>query len=171
MRIFIVMASLVLFAGCSVQSSQLSAVMDLINKPSTNVPLNSWSVKYGDYEAIIYPVTLPEGTLFSNSTGDQILFDGWSVRRFSGLGLNGSPVRISDATGERNFMRGNRSLALHKCDQWKHKQQFGKKQFIQSCNGAKVYSNSILVDKEGSIVVIRQIVDERYNSLILTRLN
>ena len=67
----IVMASLVLVAGCSIQSSQLSAVMDLINKPSTDVRVNSWSVKYGDYEAIVYPVALPEGTLFSNSAGDQ----------------------------------------------------------------------------------------------------
>lgn len=171
MRKLIVLACLALLCGCSVQSSQLSAVMSFVKAPSNDVSLNGWSVKYANHESIVYPVALSEGILFSNSTGDQILFDGWSIRRLGGLGLNGSTVRISDADGERNFMRGNRSLALHKCDQWKHKQQFEKKQFIQSCKGAKVYSNSILVDKEGSIVVIRQIVDERYNPLILTRLN
>jgi len=171
MRMLIVMASLVLLAGCSVQSSQFSAVMDLVNKPSTNVPLNSWSVKYGDYEAIVYPVTLPEGTLFSNQAGDQVLFDGWSVRSFSGLGLQGPAHQNSDIAKERTFIRGSRSLAVHQCDQWQQKQQSGKKQFSQSCEGDSIYTNTILVEKDGSISVIQQIVDDRYEPLILIKLN
>lgn len=171
MRMLIVMASLVLLAGCSIQSSQLSAVMDHINKPSTDVPLNSWSVKYGDYEAIVYPVTLPEGTLFSNSAGDQVLFDGWTVRSVKGLGLKGPAYQNSDVAKERTFMRGNRSLAVHQCDQWQQKQQSDKKQFSQSCKGVKVYTNSILVEKDGSISIIGQIVDDRYELLLLTKLN
>ena len=171
MRMLIVMASLVLLAGCSIQSSQLSAVMDHINKPSTDVPLNSWSVKYGGYEAIVYPVTLPEGTLFSNSAGDQVLFDGWTVRSVKGLGLKGPAYQNSDVAKERTFMRGNRSLAVHQCDQWQQKQQSDKKQFSQSCKGVKVYTNSILVEKDGSISIIGQIVDDRYELLLLTKLN
>ena len=171
MRMLVVMASLVLLAGCSIQSSQLSAVMDLINKPSTDVPLNSWSVKYGDYEAIVYPVTFPEGTLFSNSAGDQVLFDGWTVRSVKGLGLKGPAYQNSDVAKERTFMRGNRSLAVHQCDQWQQKQQSDKKQFSQSCKGVKVYTNNILVEKDGSISIIGQIVDDRYELLLLTKLN
>ena len=171
MRMLIVMASLALLAGCSVQSSQFSAVMDLVNKPSTNVPLNSWSVKYGDYEAIVYPVTLPEGTLFSNQAGDQVLFDGWSVRRFSGLGLRGPAYQNNDIARQRTFVRGGRTLAMHQCDQWQQKQQSGKKQFSQSCKGVSIYTNTILVEQDGSISLIQQIVDDRYEPLILTRLN
>ena len=171
MRILSVMACLLLFGGCSVQSSQLSSLMGLFKKPAQDMSLNSWSVKYANYEAIVYPVTMPQGTLFSNKAGDQVLFDGWSVRRVSGLGLRGQEYQNSDIGDERTFIRGNRTLAVHKCDQWKKKQQSGKKQFSQSCKDVKIYSNIILVEEDGSIGVIRQVVDDRYNALTLTKLN
>ena len=171
MRMLSVMACLVMFSGCSVQSSQLSAVMGLFETQDADLSLNGWSVKYANYEAMIYPVSLPEGTLFSNKAGDQVFFDGWSVRRVSGLGLRGQEYQNSDVADERTFMRGNRTLAVHKCDQWKKKQQSGKKQFSQSCKDVKIYSNIILVEEDGSIGVIRQVVDDRYNALTLTKLN
>ena len=171
MRMLSVMACLVMFSGCSVQSSQLSAVMGLFKPQDTDLSLNGWSVKYANYEAMVYPVSLPEGTLFSNKAGDQVFFDGWSVRRVSGLGLRGQEYQNSDVADERTFMRGNRTLAVHKCDQWKKKQQSGKKQFSQSCKDVKIYSNIILVEEDGSIGVIRQVVDDRYNALTLTKLN
>ena len=171
MRMLSVMACLVMFSGCSVQSSQLSAVMGFFETQDADLSLNGWSVKYANYEAMIYPVSLPEGTLFSNKAGDQVFFDGWSVRRVSGLGLRGQEYQNSDVADERTFMRGNRTLAVHKCDQWKKKQQSGKKQFSQSCKDVKIYSNIILVEEDGSIGVIRQVVDDRYNALTLTKLN
>jgi hypothetical protein len=160
-----------MFSGCSLQSSQLSAVMGLLKPQDTELSLNSWSVKYANYEALVYPVTLPEGTLFSNKAGDQVFFDGWSVRRVSGLGLRGQEYQNSDVADERTFIRGNRTLAVHKCDQWKKKQQSGKKQFSQSCKDVKIYSNIILVEEDGSIGVIRQVIDDRYNALTLTKLD
>ena len=171
MRMLSVMACLVMFSGCSVQSSQLSAVMGLFKPQDTDLSLNGWSVKYANYEAMVYPVSLPEGTLFSNKAGDRVFFDGWSVRRVSGLGLRGQEYQNRDVADERTFMRGNRTLAVHKCDQWKKKQQSGKKQFSQSCKDVKIYSNIILVEEDGSIAVIRQVVDDRYNALTLTKLN
>ena len=171
MRMLSVMACLLMFSGCSVQSSQLSAVMGLFKPQDTDLSLNGWSVKYANYEAMVYPVSLPEGTLFSNKAGDQVFFDGWSVRRVSGLGLRGQEYQNSDVADERTFIRGNRTLAVHKCDQWKKKQQSGKKQFSQSCKDVKIYSNIILVEEDGSIGVIRQVVDDRYNALTLTKLN
>ena len=171
MRMLSVMACLLMFSGCSLQSSQLSAVMGLLKPQDTELSLNSWSVKYANYEALVYPVTLPEGTLFSNKAGDQVFFDGWSVRRVSGLGLRGQEYQNSDVADERTFIRGNRALAVHKCNQWKKKQQSGKKQFSQSCKDVKIYSNIILVEEDGSIGVIRQVVDDRYNALTLTKLD
>ena len=171
MRMLSVMACLVMFSGCSVQSSQLSAVMGLFETQDADLSLNGWSVKYANYEAMVYPVSLPDGTLFSNKAGDQVFFDGWSVRRVSGLGLRGQEYQSSDVADKRTFMRGNRTLAVHKCDQWKKKQQSGKKQFSQSCKDVKIYNNIILVEEDGSIAVIRQVVDNRYNALTLTKLN
>ena len=171
MRILSVMACLLLFGGCSVQSSQLSSLMGLFKTPAAELSLNSWSVKYANYEAIVYPVTMPQGTLFSNKAGDQVLFDGWSVRRVSGLGLRGQEYQNSDIGDERTFMRGSRTLAVHHCDKWQQKQQSGKKQFSQYCEDIREYTNSIIVAKDGSISVIRQVVDDRYNALTLTKLN
>jgi hypothetical protein len=145
--------------------------MDLIKKPASDIPLNGWWVEYTDYKAMVYPVKTPQGTLFSNQTGDQVFFDGWSVRRVSGLGLRGPAYENSDITNQRTFIRGSRTLTVHQCDQWQQKQQSGKKQFSQSCQGDIIYSNSILVEKDGSISVIQQIVDDRYEPLLLTRLN
>jgi hypothetical protein len=145
--------------------------MGLLKLQDTELSLNSWSVKYANYETLVYPVTLPEGTLFSNKAGDQVFFDGWSVRRVSGLGLRGQEYQNSDVADERTFIRGNRTLAVHKCDQWKKKQQSDKKQFSQSCKDVKIYSNIILVEEDGSIGVIRQVIDDRYNALTLTKLD
>ena len=129
MRMLSLIACLVLFSGCSVQSSQLSSLMGLFKTPDADLSLNSWSVKYANYEAIVYPVTMPQGTLFSNKAGDQVLFDGWSVRRVSGLGLRGQEYQNSDIGDERTFMRGSRTLAVHQCDKWQQKPQSGQKQF------------------------------------------
>ena len=171
MRMLSLIVCLVLFSGCSVQSSQLSSLMGLFKTPDADVSLNSWSVKYANYEAIVYPVTMPQGTLFSNKAGDQVLFDGWSVRRVSGLGLRGQEYQNSDIGDERTFMRGSRTLAVHNCDKWQQKQQSGKKQFSQYCEDVREYTNSIIVAEDGSISVIRQVVDDRYNALTLTKLN
>ena len=171
MRILIIVACLAVLGGCTVQSSQLSAVMGFFSAPTKDLSLHSWSVKYANYEAIVYPVTMPQGTLFSNKAGDQVLFDGWSVRRVSGLGLRGQEYQNSDIGYERTFMRGSRTLAVHNCDKWQQKQQSGKKQFSQYCKDVRAYNNSITLAEDGIITVIRQVVDDRYNALTLTKLN
>ena len=171
MRMISLIACLVLFSGCSVQSSQLSTLTGLFKRPAAELSLNSWSVKYANYEAIVYPVTMPQGTLFSNKAGDQVVFDGWSVRRVSGLGLRGQEYQNSDIANERTFVRGSRTLAVHNCDKWQQKQQSDKKQLSQYCEDVKGYSNIILIAEDGSISVIRQVVDDRYNALTLTKLN
>ena len=171
MRILSIVTCLAVLGGCSIQSSQLSAVMDYFNTPSNDLSLNSWSVKYAGYEAIVYPVNLPKGTLFSNQAGDQILFDGWAVRRVSGLGVGDLAYQNTDTASQRSFVRGIRTIAVHSCDEWKKKEKSGKKQFSQLCKGDKVYTNSILVDEDGNIVVIQQIIDDRNEPLILTKLN
>ena len=99
------------------------------------------------------------------------MFDGWSVRRVSGLGLRGQEYQNSDVDDERIFMRGSRTLAVHNCGKWQQKQRSGKQQFSQYCEDERAYNNSIIVAEDGSITVIRQIVDERYNALTLTKLN
>ena len=171
LRIFCATLLLSTLSGCVVQSSQLSALVGLIKKPTIDVSENSWSVRYADYEAIVYAIRVPEGTLFSNKAGDQILFDGWSIRQVKGMGLRRLDYQNSDNNNQRTFVRGNRKLAIHSCIAWQKQEQSGMIRFSQRCGDSEPYINSILVAKDGSIAVIRQVVDDRYTAMTLTKLN
>ena len=96
MRMLSVMVCLLMFSGCSVQSSQLSAVMGLLKPQDTKLSLNSWSVKYAKYEAMVYTRTWSEDTLCSNKPWENVFCQGWSVRRVSGLGRIGQEYQASD---------------------------------------------------------------------------
>ena len=161
---------LILVSGCSVQSSQLNSLVGLIKEPSLDLSANSWLVRYSDYESVVYAVSTSEGTLFSNKAGDKVLFDGWMVRKVSGLGRRGLDIKIDELDDVRTFNRGARTLASHRCQEWQSEMSSGMVSLSQNCSGVRNYSNSILVLEDGSISVIRQIVDERYTALTLTKL-
>ena len=160
----------ILVSGCSVQSSQLGSLVSLIKEPSLDLSANSWLVRYSDYESVVYAVSTSEGTLFSNKAGDKVLFDGWMVRKVSGLGRRGLDIKIDEIDDVRTFKQGTRSLASHRCQEWQREMSSGMISLSQNCSGVRNYSNSILVLEDGSISVIRQIVDERYTALTLTKL-
>ena len=161
---------LILVSGCSVQSSQLSGLVSLIKEPSLDLSANSWLVRYSGYESVVYAISTADGTLFSNKAGDQVLFDGWTIRQVSGVGRRGLDIKIHEEDGVRTFKRGTRTLASHSCQDWRREVSSGLVSLSQSCGDRRDYSNSILVLEDGSISVIRQIVDERYTALTLTKL-
>ena len=161
---------LILVSGCSVQSSQLSGLIGLIKEPSLDLSANSWLVRYSGYESVVYAVSTSEGTLFSNEAGDKVLFDGWMVRKVSGLGRRGLDIKIDEIDDVRTFKQGTRTLASHRCQEWQREMNSGLVNLSQNCGDLRDYSNSILVLEDGSISVIRQIVDERYTALTLTKL-
>ena len=167
---FISVLMFILVSGCSVQSSQLGSLVSLIKEPSLDLSVNSWLVRYSGYESVVYAVSTNEGTLFSNEAGDKVLFDGWMVRKVSGLGRGGLDIKIDELGGVRTFKKGARTLAGHRCQEWQRETSSGMVSLSQDCIGVRDYSNSILVLEDGSISVIRQIVDERYTALTLTKL-
>ena len=162
--------TVILLSGCSVQSSQLSGLVSLIREPSLDLSANSWLVRYSGYESVVYAVSTADGTLFSNKAGDQVVVDGWTIRQVRGLGRRGLDVRIDELDGARTFKQGARTLASHRCQEWQREMSSGMVSLSQSCGDRRDYSNSILVLEDGSISVIRQIVDERYTALTLTKL-
>ena len=166
----ILVLMLILVSGCSVQSSQLSSLISLVKAPSLDLSANSWLVRYSDYESVVYAVSTSEGTLFSNKAGDKVLFDGWMVRKVSGLGRRGLDIKIDEIDDVRTFKKGIRTLASHRCQEWQRETSSGMVSLSQNCGDRLDYSNSILVLEDGSILVIRQIVDERYTALTLTKL-
>ena len=175
MRIFttpylILLAISVVLSGCIVQSRQLNGILELIKEPRMDLSINSWLLSYSDYESVVYAVSTSEGILFLNKFGDQILFDGWTLRKVQGMGRRQIKMSVSDKKNIRSFKRGNRTISSHRCDQWEQQRNQGMVRFTQYCSDRQGYTNSILVSEDGDISVIRQIVDERYTALTLTKL-
>ena len=175
MRIFtrpnltIIVISIVL-SGCIVQSRQLNGLLELIKEPPVDLSTNSWLARYSDYESIVYAVSTKEGTLFSNNSGDQVLFDGWTFRKVRGMGRRQINMSILDKKTIRIFKRGNKTTSNHSCNQWEQQKNQGAVRYTQYCRGERGYKNSILVKDSGDVSAIRQIVDERYTALTLTKL-
>jgi hypothetical protein len=119
---------------------------------------NSWTVEFADYSATVYPVTVDQGTLFSNQLGDVILFDGWAVREVSGLGRRLKRL-VFDKDGARRYMYGNRFVAQHHCDPWQSGQQSGMIRFSEVCWGQRQYRNMIQVNAVGQIILVIQNID------------
>ena len=92
------------------------------------------------------------------------------VRKVSGLGRRGLDIKIDELDDVRTFKQGIRTLASHRCQEWQSEMNSGMVSLSQNCTGVRNYSNSILVLEDGRISVIRQIVDERYTALTLTKL-
>ena len=175
MRIFtrpyltLVVISIVL-SGCIVQSRQLNGLLELIEETPLDLSTHSWLARYSDYESIVFAVSTKEGTLFSNNVGDQVLFDGWTIRKVRGMGRHQKNMTILDKKTLRIFKRGNITTSNHRCDQWRQQKNFGVVRYAQYCGDKQSYENSILVEESGKISMIRQIVDERYTALSLTKL-
>ena len=161
----------IVLSGCIVQSRQLNGLLELIKEPPVDLSTNIWLARYSDYESIVYAVSTQEGTLFSNNFGDQVLFDGWTFRKVRGMGRRQINLSILDKKTVRIFKRGNKTTSKHRCSQWRQQENSGAVRYTQYCSDKQSYENSILVQENGNISVIRQIVDERYTPLTLTKLN
>ena len=165
-----VIAISIVLSGCIVNSRQLDGLRELFMEPPLDLSTKSWSVRYSDYESVVFAVSTDSGTLFSNKAGDRILFDGWIVREISGLGQRSLDIKIDEVDGVRTFKQGTRILGSHVCQEWQREMNSGIVRFSQNCGDRRDYSNSILVLEDGSISAIRQIMDERYTALNLTKL-
>ena len=181
-RFFFGIMLFVVSSSCVIKSSQLSNLKDLLDNEASYYENNGWSISYRDKETLVYAVKIPEGTLFSNKEGDQVFFDGWSIRFISGLGYSGDRIKIVDKSNLRQFYRNDRLIAEQTCESWRQQSNQNKKFFSQICSNKisnignkkesmkREYRNSIVVEENMNISLIRQIVDERYTPLTLTKL-
>ena len=142
--------------GCSIRSSQLSSMIGLVRGAPADFSDSTWVIRYGDYRAQVQAIPFEGGTLFSNSLRDQAFFDGWTITRASGLGLKDSSWGVKDDTEGRHFTREGRLSTYPACGSWVKTSLAEVTQFAQSCQGAVLYKNNILVNQLGEIALIRQ---------------
>ena len=160
-----------LISGCILQSSQLNTIKDILRESDTDKSSSEWRVDFRGYTASIFAVKVDNGVLFSNSLGDQVLFDGWSIRGVKGMGKYQLHHLIEDDLNYRSFSYKKHFLLGYFCDKWIEQKKFGIKRFSKNCGDKSDYVNEILVDSDGRISLIRQFVDNSDTPMTLIKLN
>ena len=168
---WILVLLLISLNGCVVKSTQLSSVLAQFDNNRIDLSDNSWMVNYAGYEAVVYAISIPQGVLFSNSAGDLVLFDGWSISKVRGMGRSQIDIVVDDQLNQRSFNNKARLTATHRCEDWQQRDDSNMVQYSQLCYGDRQYKNSILVNAEGNIAIIRQVIDKRHRAITLSKLN
>ena len=94
--------------GCNISMPQAESsyrfVKGLIS--SDNISMQEqqpiWLASVGDRGAVLRPYISGGLTVFANTDGDAIAFDGWTIRSIVGFGIEG-PVSIAGKDGIRTF--------------------------------------------------------------------
>ncbi len=148
-----------LLQSCSIHSGQLSSLASLVDASQTSYAKNRWTVSYGSYQAEVFPVLNKGEISFLNEFGDSLIFDGWVVREVSGLGVNRADWKVLHMSNSRRFLNKDRLVAEHLCSSWYTDKSSNMTKYSQECKSFASYKNSILVDSQGFITLIRQTVD------------
>ena len=143
--------STLLLTGCSISVPQAESsyrfVKELISSDegSSQEQQATWLASVGDRGAVLRPYLSGGLTVFANTDGDAIAFDGWTIRSVMGFGLAG-PLSISGKDGNRTFSAGGR-ITSTECDRW----HLNELTWRQTCvNG----DGRIVLNQEGNIELI-----------------
>jgi hypothetical protein len=114
--------STLLLTGCSISVPQAESsyrfVKELISSDegSSQEQQAIWLASVGDRGAVLRPYLSGGLTVFANTDGDAIAFDGWTIRSVVGFELVG-PLSISGKVGNRTFSVGGQ-ITSSECDPW-----------------------------------------------------
>ena len=111
-----------LLAGCSISVPQVESSYKFVkavvlpDEVSSEEQQAIWLASVGDRGAVLRPYQSSGLTVFANTDGDAIAFDGWTIRSVVGFGLAG-PLSISGKDGTRTFSVGGEITATE-CGPW-----------------------------------------------------
>ena len=137
-----------LTSGCNISVPQAESsykfVKDLIlaDDVSSKEQQAIWLASLGDRGAVLRPYLSGGLTVFANTDGDAIAFDGWTIRSVVGFGLK-DPLSISGKDGVRTFTVAGKNMQT-KCDEW----SLVELSWSQICSNGTA---EILLDGEGKI--------------------
>ena len=140
--------STLLLTGCSISVPQAESsyrfVKELISSDegSSQEQQAIWLASVGDRGAVLRPYLSGGLTVFANTDGDAIAFDGWTIRSVVGFGLAG-PLSISGKVGNRTFSVVG-EITSAECDPW----YLRGLTWRQTCSNG---SGEILINEEGNI--------------------
>ena len=111
-----------LMVGCTFSAPQFEAGIRLIQRVASGKsetagePRATWLASMGDRGAVLNPYLSNGLTVFANTDGDAIAFDGWTIRSITGFGLS-SPVSVTGKDGARVFVF-NGAQTKTDCEAW-----------------------------------------------------
>ena len=145
-----------LLSGCTFQSNQVDLILGFLDRePEIDY---RWQASISNRSWILTAVSTENLMIFMNNHGDALAFDGWTIRSLIGFGLGSSPLTISKKEEFRVF-KSESSISRHSCGSWLKKElDNGITRLLQTCKGFDEYKNLILLNEEGSIVQIEQVV-------------
>ena len=117
-----------------------------------------WLASVGESGSVVKPYTVADFTVFANSDGDAIAFDGWIIRSVTGFGLK-APLSISGKEGERSFVSGE-SVVVAQCGAWVWRQPVWQ----QRCDQG---ASEIVLDEAGNIQKISMSLGEKVGFVTL----
>ena len=140
-----------LTSGCTISVPQAESsykfVKDLISSDEVSLQEQQslWLGSVGGRGALLRPYLSGGLTVFANTDGDAIAFDGWTIRSVVGFGLAG-PLSISGKDGQRIFVAAGQVISTE-CDPW----YLDGLIWRQNCaNG----DGRIVLNQEGNITLI-----------------
>lgn len=155
--------SVLLLAGCTISVPQVESSYGLVRGllPSDDaIPQQQavWLASVDDRGAVLRPYLSGGLTVFANTDGDAIAFDGWTIRSVVGFGL-AAPLSIAGKDGNRIFSFGGRNTSTE-CDQW----------HLNGLTWSQICSNGegrIVLSQDGSIELILMSLDENLGIVTL----
>lgn len=155
---------IVCLTGCILSAPQVESTWQFFKNlhpsgndvPEPQAPL--WLASVGARGATLYPYVADELTVFANSDGDAISFDGWTIRSIVGFGLN-TPVSVFGRSGSRKFVIEGKIME-ETCGPW----TWTPPSWRQICSNG---DGEILLSEDGSIEAITMSLHEAFGRVTL----
>ena len=155
-------------AGCTFSAPQAESAWRLINSIATREAEDEaakqpiWLASVGETGAVLKPYASGGFTVFANTDGDAIAFDGWIVRSITGFGLK-KPVSVTGREGSRSLAIDDDILTAN-CSSWVWQAPVWR----QDCD---IGRSKISLDEEGNIQEISMSLGEKLGFVTLRLAN
>ena len=119
---FVTSLSTLILTGCSISVPQAESSYRFVKEIFVSDEVSSqeqqaiWLASVGDRGAVLRPYLSGSLTVFANTDGDAIAFDGWTIRSIVGFG-RAEPLSISGKDGNRTFSAGGQTISTE-CEPW-----------------------------------------------------
>jgi len=160
MRFMFLALAMVSTSSCTIQSSQFETIARLLSPKVDTMVDYRWQLDVLGVSYPLYAVALESGILFTNSSGIVVKFDGWVLREFVGIAVEGAEIGLQDY-GSARVVKSRYDSKELQCDVWRQAVDGTGllRGYTQHCSSAlgEAYVSAITLSETGAIASIEQI--------------